>query len=604
MYPVSDAYITQMMKKATRRRLTGSIGTVAFSGDDIVQGSFEVSGRATTQSETKIGGVYLGELALTFLPSFLDKVARDEYKDKEISVAIGLLVNDTWVDVPVGVYTAQAPKISKRGIEVTAYDHMARLDKSFRLSTATATPWGYLMYLAEHCNVEIGMEREEVEALTNGTENLGLYQENDIETYRDFLYWIAQTCGCFACADRYGRIVLREFGNPTDVEFDEMHRDNDVVFSGYVTKWTGISVVDIASQMTKYYGLEVDDGLTMKLGSNPFLQIGSVTAIERRCKAILNAVARIQYTPFYANSARDPIYDLGDEIPFTGGISGDCTGVVMAYTYELDNYTFEGYGDDPALASARSKTDKNIAGLLQSTVENEVTYYNFANIAPITFGSEREVSIASLMFTSAQLTTVKILHEFIFDIVADLAQEGSYELRYYLDEELLSYKPYERLGGIPGLTAGDTTDVSITRDFFYVLRDVEPNVRHTWEVRIIAHGVDSVTIDSDHAHIVLEGQRLYGDEYFDGYIEARDLLTVVPYGYLDAISVSDTAEIEVNDAAIMAAVDPLGLYELSKMQPLPLSETSQIVMESLRLTRLTENGYRRVTEDGKRRISE
>lgn len=600
MYSVSEAYIEQMMKKATRRRLTGVIGEQAFTGADVVDGSFEVSDRATTESDTKIGGVYMGELALVFVPSFLSKIARDEYRGLEISPFIGLWVPDpedevnggAWVDVPVGVFTVQSPKISKRGIEIAAYDHMMLLDRKFNIDQTSATPWNYLTYMADVCGVELGNTQEEIEALPNGMEVLGVYPENDIETFRDFLYWLAQSMGCFACADREGRIVLRPFGSPTGVNFDEMHRDTDVVFSGYTTKWTGISIVDIETKMTRYYGLEVDDGLTMNLGSNPLLQMGTPEAVSRRRIAVLNAIAQIQFTPFYANSARDPIFDLGDAIPFTGGISGESTGCVMAYTYSLDNYTFEGYGDDPALSSARSKTDKNIAGLMQNTTENEVTYYNFANLEPIVFGSEQEVTIAELHFTSAQQTTVKILHEFIFDMIKDLAVDGSYEVRYYLDEQLINYTPYESLSALkistdipepeeeltePIEAVIDPVAVSITRDFFYVLKDVDPNIRHSWEVRILAHGIEQVSIAVNHAHVTLEGQRLYGDEYFDGYIEAKEPITVIPVGNLAPVEITDEAVFVFNQAIANIVNDNLELVDVADLGLITIAEGSGVL---------------------------
>jgi len=464
MYSVSEAYIEQMMKRGIRRRLVGTIGSVPFSGDDVVQNSFSVSAKAAEESETKIGGVYLGELELTFVPSFLSKVARNAYEGKEVSVSIGLLVTEegedpAWVDVPVGVYTLQAPKISKQGISVSGYDNMQKLDKKYTSIQTSASIYSLLTYISDQCNVEIGMTQAEVEALPNGGEVLGIYEENDIETYRDLLYWVAQTCGCFACADRTGKIVLRKLGTSNDVEFDENHRDADVVFSGYTTKWTGVSFVDISTKTTRYYGLEIDDGLTMNMGANPLLQYGIGDTLNRQRNAVLNAVAEIQYTPFYCNSARDPIYDLGDVINFSGGISGDCVGCVMAYEYTLTNCSFEGYGDNPALANARSKTDKDISGLVQSTSENEVTYHTYTNLERINIAPETETTIASLAFTSAQTTTVKILHEFILDMVKDLTIGGGYELRYYLDEELVGYKPYENMSGL-----NITTEVPVVPD--------------------------------------------------------------------------------------------------------------------------------------------
>lgn len=630
MFSVSEAYIEQMMKRGTRRRLTGSIGSVPFSGNDIVLDTFSASGRSTEESNTKIGGVYLGEIELTFIPSFLSKVARDQYEGKSLSINIGLLVTEEgedpeWIDVPIGVYNLQAPKISKQGITVSGYDNMQKLDKPFRIDATTATPFGYLSYIATQCGVQLGNTQAEIEALPNGDQALALYEENDIETYRDLLYWIAQTCGCFACADRYGRITLRKMGVSNDVSFDEDHRDADVVFSGYETKWTGVSFVNISSQTTKYYGLEVDDGLTMNLGANPLLQLGTFEVVERRRRAVLNAVSEIQYTPFYVNSARDPIFDLGDEINFTGGISGNCKGCIMAYNYSLDNFTFEGYGDNPALANGKSKTDKNIAGLMQSTVENEVTYYNYVNLDAIeNIEAEHETEIASLAFTAAQTTTVKILHEFIFDMVMNLGINCGYELRYYLDGELKAYKPYESLSALVAKTdvpivpqpaeepysepveaEFEDSEISITRDFFYIIRNVAPNQRHTWKVCIVTHGIESTTIDVEHAHVVLEGQRLYGEEYFDGYIEIEEdinRLSIVGIGVVD--NVSENVAFEFEEIPFCIGSDNIPVYEIDALDLKTITDTPHMYIESLRFTRLTEDGGRRLTEDGELRISE
>lgn len=621
MFTVSEQYIEQMMKKATRRRLTGTIGAVSFSGADIVSGSFSITGRATEESDTKIGGVFLGQLEMTFVPSFLSKIPRNEYQNKAVSASIGLLVENEWIDVPVGVYNLQAPKISKEGIAVSGYDNMQKLDKNFGIDQTSATPYNFLSYIGRECDVEIGMTQAEIEALPNGTETLGIYEENDIETFRDFLYWLAQTCGCFACADRYGRIVLRKLGVENEIEYDEMHRDTDVIFSGYTTKWTGISIVDISTKMTRYYGLPVDDGLTMNLGSNPLLQLGTADAVERRRRNVLNAIADIQYTPFYVNSARDPIFDLGDEIHFSGGISGDSVGCVMAYTYSLDNFSFEGYGDDPALANAKSKTDKNIAGLIQSTQENEVTYYTFSNLEEINIEDETETTIASLAFTSAQTTTVKIMHEFIFDMLRNLGENGSYELRYYLDNELVSYKPYESLAAISAsvdipteveeeyetidVDIAEPTEFSITRDFFYILKNVPPNQRHTWEVRIITHGIEETTIGVENAHIVIEGQRLYGEEYFDGLLEIREdigKISLVGMGVVD--NISEDVDFDFTEVPYGIASDNIRVYEIDTLGIKEYTDRMQMFIESLKLKRMTEDGYQRITEDGGRRISE
>ncbi len=229
-----------------------------------------------------------------------------------------------------------------------------------------------------------------------------------------------------------------------------------------------------------------------------------------------------------------------------------------------------------------------------------------ANLEEITIEPEQEVSIAQLRFTSAQKTTVKLLHEFIFDMLSDISSDCSYEIRYYLDEELLPYKPYERVGGIYGSQSG-TSEVSICRDFFYVLKDVEPNITHTWDVRVITHGIDQTVIGVNNAHITLEGQRMYGEDYFDGFIEARDNITIVPCGSLSLLSITENIIIDLRNATIGTATDNLGIYDVSTMSPVPIAEGSgtlspHVFFETIFGHIQTEDGDNLTTESGDRLI--
>lgn len=618
MYSVSEAYIEQMMNRGTRRRLAGKVGDVPFTGEDVILDSFSVTGKAAEESNTKIGGVFLGELELTFVPSFLNKVAREEFFGKEVEISIGLWIPDPedeinggdWEDVPVGVYTLQAPKISKQGISVSGYDNMKKLDIPSTIDATAGTPYQFLSFIATECGVELGQTEGEVNALANGLELLPLNEENDIETFRDLLYWIAQACGCFACADREGKIVLRRFGTPTGVSFDEMHRDTDVVFSGYTTKWTSVTYIDAEDEQERYYSLDVDNGLNMEMGANPLLQLGTVDAVDRRRRAVLNEIARIQYTPFYMNSARDPAFDLGDAIPFTGGLSGGCTGCVMVYNFTLDNFNFEGYGDDPALASAKDKNDKKASNARKSNNQNQVTYYNFANLSDIYFGNEQEVTLAKISFTPEKETTVKILHEFIMNFELDLSENSYYEIRYYLDGVLLPYRPHESLSGItvttelpeeetdPIESQISTVQTTITRDFFYVLKNVEPNIRHSWEVKILARGIITGFINTNNAHVCVEGQRLYSEKYFDGFLEFEDELVLVPYGNLSLVSMTESCLVTVVDNIVKSLFDTIGLYDCKAMQVMPATDAINILMEFVGLSAEddidfeTEDGYR------------
>ena len=74
------------------------------------------------------------------------------------------------------------------------------------------------------CHVELAQTREYIEALPNGTETLSIYPDNDIETYRDVLYYIGQVLGGFFVINRAGELELRKYGNVPALLVEQRHR--------------------------------------------------------------------------------------------------------------------------------------------------------------------------------------------------------------------------------------------------------------------------------------------------------------------------------------------------------------------------------------------
>lgn len=608
MYQVSDAYKLKMLDQVQTHRLTGTLDdSLDFTDADVIGVSYK---NQCSGKNVSIGSVNIGVLKLTFLKEFLN---RGEYYGKKITISDGLLLGyedntPVWEDIPICTfYIAEAVWTAAGMIDVTAYDCLSKLDKQLNLDQSSGLIYSWCSYIAAETGTTFGMTAEECAALPNGTELISPYEEINIETYRDLLSAVVQMIGGFAYADKDGSWRIKPFDNTSDIDIPKNRRMSGAKFSDFETYYDGVQYTDVQSKIVRYVG--DNEGLSMNLGSQPFLQYGSADAIERRARRIVDVLEQMTYTPYDVSLLPAFIaLDLGDVISFIDDYTEDTTsGAVMTMTWTYNkSVKVQCLGDNPNLRSGQSKTDKNISGLMKFTAENEVTYYNYANIEPITFGSEEEVSIARLRFTSAQKTTVKILHEFIFDMLADLSTDGSYEVHYYLDNELVAYSPYERVGGIYGGQSG-TTELSICRDFFYILKDVEPNNAHIWEVKILAHGVNSVTIDTNHAHVTLEGQRMYGEEYFSGLIEASDELTIIPLGYLGLVSITDTVTITTPQAAVGTASDNVGLYDIASLEVIPISEGTGASAPQIRLRGgayiNTEDHKRLCTEDGIRFIT-
>lgn len=573
MYTVSDEYKIKMLDQVQTHALSGTIDSISFTGGDVIGVSYTAK---CADKKVNIGGVNIGTLKLTFLTDILN---RGDYFGKEITISDSLLIgyddddDPIWESVPLGTfYVAEATWRAEGMVDIVAYDCLSKMDKNIDIDTSSGTVYGFCKFIETQTGATFGMTQAECEAFPNGTELIALYEQNDLETYRDLLSALAQMVGGFAYAAKDGTWKLRTFDDTSVLAIPKNRRFSGARYSDFTTLYDAISYVDVATGLLNVIGDA--DGVVLKLGSNPFLQYGSSDAISRRAWAIVDAVEKIAYTPFQVGLLPAFIaLDLGDVISFTNDYAEETTtGAVMNLTWTYNkSFKVYCYGDNPDLQSSQSKTEKNISGLLRNTTDNEVTYYNFTNVDSITFGSEQEVDIASLAFTSAQRTTVKILHEFIFDMLADLSEDCSYEIRYYLDEALVAYKPYERIKGVQGLAQGDT-EFSITRDLFYILKDVEPNVRHTWRVAIITHGVDSTTIDVNHAHVTLEGQRLYGEKYFDGYVEVKDDITLVPLGYLSLVSITDSVSLSTYALVSGAGSDNIDFLNIDYVDLLNIQE--------------------------------
>ena len=608
MYAVSEEYQSKMLDQIQTHKLIGTCDGVSFDESNVI--GVSITNRCADK-KVNLGSVNIGTLKLTFLTDILD---RGEYYGKTIilsdSLYLGLDENDEeiWETVPVGVFYIASATWTAAGIDVTAYDVLSKLDETLDISETTSKIYGFCTYIATKTNTVFGMTELECDALPNGTEAISPYEDANLETYRDLLSALTQMIGGFAYAARDGSWKLRPFDDVSVITIPKNRRMSGSSFSDFETYYDTICFTDIEAKMVRYYG--EGTGQVLNLGSQPFLQYGLLSARERRAEAIAESITAMSYTPFHISLLPAFIaLDLGDCISMTDDFSGNTSkGAVMEYTWTYNkSFSVYCYGDNPQLQAGQSKTDKDISGILNTTTQNEVTYYNFTNLDEIVIEPDIETTIANLSFTAAQTTTVKIMHEFLMDLEKSLSENSEYEIHYYLDGELVSYKPRESISGVSGsVTIGEDTypvdeenvNIAITRDLFYVLRNVAPNIRHTWTVKILASGIESMTIGEENAHITIEGQRLYGSEHFDGLVEVREdisRIAIVGIG-VKTLSESVIADNSI-DSDVYAVSENITVYDLGAIGVTSLNEDIQIVKTWLPLASETHLVFQ--TEDGK-----
>lgn len=516
MYPVTNAFLNAMRRSSQKTRLGGKLKSAAgadiatLSDNDFLKNTVTIKNKCSDSTDVKLGGVFVGEFKATLINTH--NQARGSWRGKRIAPTFGLLTGvNTWEDIPCGEFTIDSATWTENGVEITAYDAMAKFEKDLPATQTTGKFYDIVTAICEACGVPFGMTRIETEALPNGNILLSLFSENDCKTYRDVLYWLAQTVAGFATIDRTGALVFRSYQQPEVYEVTSDDRLRGSKFSDFKTKYTGLSVVDMQNKTTVYIHAEIDDGATMNLGSNPFIQYGVESTKDAMRRAILEAIQTIQFTPFKSSMLGNPAFDLGDVLLFTDGIAEEEPCCLMSYEWRLkQTYSLEGYGANPALTSAQSKTDKDINGLSKSSSSNEIRFFSYVNAAGYEVGTAQQ-QVSSVRFSNDKETEIETWTEIQLETELNSASEAmQVQAFYYLDGDLLAYSPIE--------TYRDSALHILGLHWFQLISDTMP---HTWVVKLKATG-GTVTINPAGVHTVIKGQGLAKQAGWDGTISASD----------------------------------------------------------------------------------
>lgn len=572
MYPVSDAFM-QAIKSNTRKYYwTGTITTsdkktYEFGNKDIVKGSGYISRQCCGNSEIELGSVYAAELGISL---FCD-IDRYTLDGAEIKLWFHLLLDDGSTEsIPMGVfYVAEANRRIKT-LELKAYDGMLSLDKSFNKGLSSAAPYEFLSLLSKACHVELAQTKEEIEALPNGTELLGIYQDNDIESWRDFLYYLAQTLGCFAVINRYGKLSLTSYGSTPVMAIDIRHRFSSS-FSDFVTRYTAVSSTNKKTETAEYYAKDPDDGLTMNLGVNPLLQFGLEETRKRIINTILDVVSNVEYVPFDSETIGNPALDLGDVLRFTGGHADETkqSAITSIYTKINGKQTVKCVGKNPRLAAAKSKNDKNISGLISSIGETKLSIYTFTNALALDAGEEK-LSIINMEFASGDETNAEFHAQAIMEVESNpdtrtLTAETTIDLGTTTDDDgnevenkkVISFPLSWNEDGKTALSVFYVLDGHEVEEFhpkeswlsgkhlltlYYPIIGLTANQLHTFEV-LISMKNGTGHIEAQNIMATITGQGLGVQERWDGRITADDTLKKILLSSMPTHTLHDTVTV-------------------------------------------------------------
>ena len=194
MYPVSEAFLQAVQENTRNYYWTGRITTKSgmvheFTNKDIVKGSGYISSQCCGSTEIELGTVYSSEMGITIF----SEIDRYTLEDGLIELFYHLRIPDgTYEEVPMGVFEISEANRHIRCLEIKAYDYMLRFEKDFNTTDTIGNAYEIISLCCKACGVEFAHRQNEIESMPNGNIVLSIYAENDIETYRDVLFYIGQ----------------------------------------------------------------------------------------------------------------------------------------------------------------------------------------------------------------------------------------------------------------------------------------------------------------------------------------------------------------------------------------------------------------------------
>ena len=571
MYPVSNAFLNAVKANTRKYYWTGRITTTAgtvynFDQEDMVKGSGYITSQCCGSTEIELGTVYAAEMGI----SLFSEINRYTLEDAIVELFYHLqIAGGSYETIPMGIFEVSEANRKAKCLEIKAYDYMVRFEKAFTSLESIGNAYDFMVLCSTACDVTLAQDRATIEAMPNGSENLSIYSDNDIETYRDVLFYVGQVLDGFFVINRAGELELRKYGNQSVLTVERTHRFTSS-FSDFITRYTAVSSTNLRTQIAEYYALDPDDGLTMNLGVNPLLQFGLEETRRQLCTNILNDLSVVNYVPFDSDTIGNPALDVGDVLTFIGG-QADRNKISAITSMQINMYgkqKLKGVGKNPRLAQAKSKNDKNISGLLSQIEAGKIGIHTFTNASAFTV-QDQDTKIISIEFATSEDNHAQFFGQVIVDVDADEVTKTATAAgdvvipSVAVDEpEPLDPDNPDVIGNTEEQTVSVSLPVSWTEDghadvifsfefnnqmipihypqehwcsgrhtilLYYPIENVMANFTNTFNVYMRCTG-GTASVDTGFCIASISGQSMGADAAWDGKIEVEEYVERFPIG--------------------------------------------------------------------------
>lgn len=381
MYNVSNAYKYAIRQNTTESKIRCLITLLSgesfeITDEDIMAGTFSINNACVSGNEYELGSVFMGELKC-IIKNNIDRYSL--YGAKLAPVYSLKLADNSFEDVPLGIYYVYEANRTYSEISIKAYDQMNKFDKT-PSGVSSGKPSELVSFISQVCGVELGMTLEEIDNLSpqyEGGDPIPVRcNVNDYATWRDVISDIAMTLGAFAYIDRFGRLNFRRFKTDT-ITLNNNHIKSATI-SDYEVKYDGINTI-IDEQV--YYAGE-EEGHILEIQNNLW-NTGETGEKQIIVDTVWETVENDNYIPIKLDYDGDPSFDLGDEITFQIN-NENFASVIQIFTWtHKGGMKIESVGSNPILEDATStisKVYKQLSNEIQSGAFGVESTINLAEI--------------------------------------------------------------------------------------------------------------------------------------------------------------------------------------------------------------------------------
>ena len=537
-----------------------------FYDEDILNNSVTITHQASSTSDVTIGGVYLGVLKIAFQPSVLtvNRVNSDYWTQAVIclyyeeytgnpSPTENFSGKEGWESIKIGDYYVKECYFQGGFCFLTAYDGLCLFDKP--VDSVQGKFW-YILNRAvsdarsvNAVSMHNGIDEDRFAELPNTALTYQVYYDSDIVTWRDVLYWIAQSVGGFFYMDRDGGLQVFSFRNNYDwketadatIDYDERVAGSSQI-SDFFANWDGVRIRDLVLEEDKVatYATGRDTKL-YELGANPFYQNLSEANKSTFLYNIRDVVAdHIQIRPFKVDLRSAPVYDLGDKLAFTNGDwtpwqvgyqpAESCLlywnyskGVLSLQAFGAKRGTVYNYNSGGGSGSSGGGSGGGSGGQA-----GKMDYFYFVNQREIELDQEDElVELGSIDFYSEQESYIELISQLNFET----SGSSQYTVEYYWElDGVLEY----------GAKSGQTSSAKVFNiDTLSHLKQILTPGLHTMKLKaklVSPLSNADLTFYPGDIRIILKGQGLTQEQDWDGIINlSSDWVRIQPTVSLNAI---------------------------------------------------------------------